>query len=224
MFAHHRRRAVAGAAGGGSITTFATFDPTYTNINFTMSEGDLHLLKTITTWHQALATHRKDMSDGGVWYWEIEQLSQSGLNGVIHGMSGVDLNLSTGWHGFPGYTDGKGTGVRYAFASTVETWANGAPTIDNTILPIPHTNAPGDIWSFVCDLELDKIWCGMNGVMGSGQLALKPSEIASVNVDGKFAPAVGAYSKGSLRANFGASPFTHPEVIPEGAYEGWGEI
>lgn len=181
---------------------YATWNPTYTHTNFTLTAGNLVATST-TGAGRAVATIGKT---SGKWYWEV---SVSGaVSNADFGAVNNTANLSSA------------LGLAGAFYAEA-CWTNQAGTSVYSITGGSYANqwwvlADGDVLGFALDMDTKALRIYKNGTA--------QADVFSTGVlTGPYYPAIGANGSGGgleFTTNFGASAFVYspPSGFNAGLY------
>lgn len=186
------------ASSGTQVVTWNSADKA---ANITLSNGDMDAEPVGAGWIGVRATLGRA---SGKYYFELYIVTASSSN-IIGGLANASANLQ-----YPGQS-ANGAGVR-----RVGKFASGW-THANTTAP-GGTDASGDTWMFACDLDANKIWCGVNNVWTSGDPAAGTTEWCNTVTDTVY-PMVGFFAT-SCKARLVVDSASFAYAAPSG-FSAW---
>lgn len=189
-------------AKGGSTTQTVTWNSADKAANITLSNGDMDAEPSGAGWIGVRATLGRA---SGKYYFELYVVTASSTN-IIGGLANATANLQ-----YPGQS-ANGAGVRRS-GKFCSGW-----THNNTTAP-GGSDANGDVWMFACDLDANKLWCGVNNVWTSGAPAAGTTEWVNSATDTCY-PMVGFFTSGSgkIRLVVDSGSFTYS---PPSGFSAW---
>lgn len=200
-----------GGAPAGPV--YATWNPSDTNANITLSGSNLVATRgaAANAFYSSRATISKN---SGKWYFEVTRTGSSDKTHIIAGlMVGV-----TALTQYPG-EGSSGVGNQPVNTSDVNRYQGGFLT---TVTGQSDVGIGGG-FQIAVDMGSLGVWVktfGASGWMGGGDPAAGTSPTYTLGSVTPVFPAVGLFSSGTeVTANFGASTFTG--TVPSGFNAGW---
>ena len=193
--------AVPMKANTGVGTQVVTWNPSDKDAAVTLSVGDTKAAGGTASWHGVRATLGRV---SGKHYFELDVETASSAN-LMGGVANATANLQ-----YPGQS-ANGAGVR-RIGKFVSGWTHANSTAPG------GSDASGDRWMFACDLDANKLWCGVNGVWTTGDPAAGTTEWVNSATDTVY-PMIGFFGAvGLVRLVVDAAQFSYS---PPSGFSAW---
>lgn len=202
-------KTIISGAGENILDTATTWNPADSAVS--LSGGNLIATNTVSG-NTRFGVRSIFSASSGKYYWETVQNAQYTTIGI------AQISWSIG----SANSESLGPQITYYnFSGGIFTVGGGA-ALGGSWVNTTYTNS--DVISVAVDLDNGKIWFGKNGAWLTGDPAAGTDPAATFTPATWFAGAILQYlgANAVSTTNFGATAFTHPELVPTGYVAGLG--